>query len=120
MAYMLLILEQHGDRQSRGAEQGRVVYDRMLRFADGLNARGVLKGADALKSDAEGVRVAVRNGKAMTLDGPFAESKEMVGGYFLLDCASMEEAVSIARQCPAAEWATVEVREIGTCYDGVE
>jgi hypothetical protein len=50
------------------------------------------------------------------LDGPFAEAKEMVGGFFLLDCATREEAVAIARECPAAEWATVEVRATGPCY----
>jgi hypothetical protein len=58
----------------------------------------------------------VRAGKSNVLDGPFAEAKEMVGGFFLVDCASREEAVAIARQCPAAEWATVEVRETGPCY----
>lgn len=120
MAYMLLILEERDDRRKRGLEQGRVVYDRMLGFAADLAARGVLKGADALKTDTEATRIAVRGGKHMTLDGPFAESKEMVGGYFLLDCRTKEEAVAIARNCPAAEWATVEVREIGTCYDGAE
>jgi hypothetical protein len=50
------------------------------------------------------------------MDGPFAEAKEMVGGFFLLDCATREEAVAIAGRCPAAEWATVEVRETGPCY----
>jgi hypothetical protein len=50
------------------------------------------------------------------LDGPFAEAKEMVGGFFLLDCKTREEAVAIAKQCPAAEWAMVEVRAVGPCY----
>ncbi len=50
------------------------------------------------------------------LDGPFAEAKEMIGGFFLLDCATRDEAVAIASQCPAAEWATVEVRAVGPCY----
>jgi hypothetical protein len=117
MAYMLLILEERGDRQARGVEQGRVVYDRMLRFAADLRARGVLKGGDALKSESERVRLQVRDSKHTLLDGPFAEAKEMVGGYFLLDCKTKQEAVAIARECPAAEWATVEVREIGTCFE---
>ena len=117
MAYMLLILEERGDRQARGVDEGRVVYDRMLRFAADLRARGVLKGGEALKSDSERVRVQVRDSKQTQLDGPFAEAKEMVGGYFLLDCKTKQEAVAIARECPAAEWATVEVREIGTCFE---
>jgi hypothetical protein len=51
------------------------------------------------------------------VDGPFAESKEMVGGFFVLDCQTREQAIAIADECPALAWATVEVREIGTCYD---
>ena len=117
MAYMLLILEERGDREARGKEEGRVVYDRMLRFAADLDARGVLKGGDALTTPSDRVRVQVKDGKRTLIDGPFAESKEMVGGYFLLDCKSKDEALAIARQCPAAEWATVEVRQIGTCFD---
>jgi hypothetical protein len=117
MAYMLLILEGIGDRQARGEEQGRVVYDRMLSFAAGLKERGVLKGGDALTTPATRVRASVQDGKRIALDGPFAEAKEMVGGYFLLDCKSKEEALAIARDCPAAEWATVEVRQIGTCFE---
>ena len=48
--------------------------------------------------------------------GPFSETKEMIGGFFLLDCGSREEALRIAEQCPAAAWASVEVRELGPCF----
>ena len=58
----------------------------------------------------------MRSGKARVIDGPFAEAKEMVGGFFLVDVPTREDAVAIARECPAAEWATVEVRETGPCY----
>jgi hypothetical protein len=51
------------------------------------------------------------------LDGPFAEVKEMIGGFFLIDCQTREEAVAIAKQCPAAEWCTVEVRGLSPCYE---
>ena len=61
-------------------------------------------------------RVQVRGGKAQVLDGPFAEAKEMIGGFFLLDVNTREEALAIASRCPAAEWATVEVRETAPCY----
>jgi hypothetical protein len=59
----------------------------------------------------------VRGGRPQDVDGPFAEAKEMVGGFFLLDCRSREEALAIAAQCPAAEWATVEVRALAPCYE---
>jgi len=58
----------------------------------------------------------VRGGRDVLTDGPFSEAKEMLGGFFLLDCASREEALAIAAQCPAAEWATIEVRETGPCF----
>jgi hypothetical protein len=90
----------------------------MLRFGDGLKARGLLLATESLASTEQAVRLQVREGQARMVDGPFAETKEMVGGFFLLDCATREEALAIARECPAAEWATVEVREVAPCYHG--
>lgn len=116
MPYMLLIVEPTGQRAERSEDEGRVLYDRMMRFGDGLRARGLLLDAQSLRTDADGVRVQVRGGKRKHIDGPFAEAKEMVGGYFLLDCDDRAQAVAIAAECPAAEWATVEVRELGPCF----
>ena len=116
MPYLLLIHEPVGQRQERGLEDGQAVYDRMLQFADSLQRRGVLKAVESLSSQDKSARLTVRAGKAHVLDGPFAEAKEMVGGFFLVDVASREEALAIARECPAAEWATIEVRETGPCY----
>lgn len=113
---MLLILEETGQRATRDLAQGQAVYDRMLRFADQLKADGVLLGVESLSSQDRAARLKVREGRSQVVDGPFAEAKEMVGGFFLVDCKTREEALAIARQCPAAEWATVEVRETGPCY----
>jgi hypothetical protein len=116
MPYMLLIHEPVGQRRGRSRAEGEAVYERMLRFAEGLKARGVLRAVESLASQDDAARIKVKNGHAEVLDGPFAEAKEMIGGFFLLDCATREEAVAIARECPAAEWATVEVRAVGPCY----
>lgn len=117
MAYMLLIMEPPGQRAARTEAEGHEVYDQMTRFAAGLQERGLLRGAESLSSgDGTGARIQVRDGQARLLDGPFAEAKEIVGGYFLLDCDSLEQALAIARECPAARWATVEVRKLGPCY----
>ena len=116
MAYMLLILEDPAQRGTRTEAEGHAVFDRMLRFADDLKQRGVLRAVESLKTQREGARVQVSGGRPQVLDGPFAEAKEMVGGFFLIDVATREEALRIAAQCPAAEWATVEVRETGPCY----
>ena len=117
MTYMLLIIEPTGQRQTRSEAEGRAVYERMLGFASDLQARGLLRGAESLSSHANAARVRVQNGQARVLDGPFSEAKEMIGGFFLLDCETREEAVAIAAQCPAAEWCTVEVRSLAPCYE---
>ncbi|WP_257459083.1 YciI family protein [Archangium lipolyticum] len=116
MAYMLLIMESGEKRRSRPKEEGRRAMERMLRFSEDLKARGVFKLGESLRSDAEGVRIEVRGGKRTFSDGPFTEAKEIVGGVFLLDCRTREEALAIANECPAVEWATVEVRELGPCH----
>ena len=95
---MLLIVEPRGQRQERTEPEGRAVYARMVQCAEKLKARGVLQASQSLKSDNEGVRVRLRGGKPTLLDGPFSESKEMVGGYFIVDCATREEAVALARR----------------------
>jgi hypothetical protein len=114
--FMLLILEPHGQRATRTEAEGRAAYDRMVRHSEKLKARGVLHASQSLKTDTEGVRVKVREGRRTLVDGPFSEAKEMVGGYFLVECGSRDEAVAIASEIPAAEWATVEVREFGPCF----
>lgn len=117
MPYMLLMVEPPGQRQTRSEDEGRAVYARMQQFAEDLRARGQLLAVESLNSHNQATRVQVRDGQATVTDGPFAEAKEMVGGFFLIDCQTRAEAVAIARQCPAAEWCTVEVRGLGPCYD---
>jgi hypothetical protein len=116
MPYMLLIQEPVGQRQARSEAEGHAVYDRMLKFADQLKQRGVLLAVESLVSQDQATRVKVGNGRRQVLDGPFAEAKEMIGGFFLVNCATREEALAIAAECPAAEWATLEVRATGPCY----
>jgi hypothetical protein len=116
MAYMLLIVEDPAQRGTRTRAEGEAVFQRMLDFAESLKRQDKLLAVESLASQQQAARVRVRGGQAQVLDGPFAEAKEMIGGFFLLDCASREEALAIARRCPAAEWATVEVRETAPCY----
>lgn len=116
MAYMLLILEDPAQRGTRTREEGEAVFQRMVDFAGELRRQDKLVAVESLAAQSKGARVQVRGGKAQVLDGPFAEAKEMVGGFYLLNCAAREEALAIAARCPAAEWATVEVRETAPCY----
>ena len=116
MAYMLLVIEPPGQRGTRTDAEGREVYARMVRFSEQLKQRGLLTMSQSLKSDAGGARVKVREDSVMVTDGPFAETKEVMGGFFLLTCETREQAIAIARECPAAQWATIEVRELGPCF----
>lgn len=117
MSYMLLIIEPVGQRATRTAAQGREAYASMQRFAESLAAQGKLKAVESLASQASAVRVSHAGGQARLLDGPFAAAKEMIGGFFLLQNVDRAEAIAIAQRCPAAEWATVEVRALAPCFD---
>jgi len=116
MSYLLLIIEPVGQRAPRSRAEGEAAYAVMKSFADELQAEGKLLAVQSLTSQADAARVEVRAGRTQVVDGPFAEAKEMIGGFFLVDCASREEAVALAARCPAAQWATVEVRSLGPCF----
>lgn len=115
MPYLLLIAEPVGQRAERSESEGRFLYDRMVEFGAGLKERGLLIASESLARG--GVRVRKRDGQASLIDGPFAEAKEMIGGFFMLDCATKEEAIEIASACPAAEWCEVEVRKVAPCWE---
>lgn len=118
MSYMLLIMEPYGQRQEHGRARGEKACQTMMEFAADLQRRGLLEGANSLASTKNAARVQMHSpGKSRLMDGPFAEVKEIIGGYFIVNCATREEAIAIAEQCPAAEWATVEVRRLAPCYE---
>ncbi len=116
MTYALLVVEPPGQRSTRSEAEGREVYGRMVRFSEELKQRGLLTVSQSLKTGASDARVKVRGDSVMITDGPFTEVKEVIGGFFLLTCETREQALEIARECPAAQWATIEVRELGPCF----
>jgi hypothetical protein len=116
MAYLLMIVEPVGQREARSDAEGREAYAVMLDYAEKLKQRGVLRAVESLQSQRSATRVSMSNGARRLTDGPFAEAKEMVGGFFLIDGVSRDEALAIAAACPAAQWCSIEVRESGPCY----
>ncbi|MCE1163524.1 YciI family protein [Thiomonas intermedia] len=116
MRYMLMILEPRGQRTTRSEDEGRALYAEMIAFGQDLAAQGQLVATESLRPDSHAVRVQRRGDKSTLTDGPFAETREMVGGFFLIECPSRDEAVRLAETCPAARFATVEVRECAPCY----
>jgi hypothetical protein len=117
MAYMLFMVEPIGQRQARTEAEGREAYASMVRWGESLQKRGLLLAAQSLRSQDSASRVQVKSGRPYITDGPFPETKEMIGGFFLIDCGTHEEAVKIAGECPAAEWLTVEVRGLAACFE---
>jgi hypothetical protein len=116
MPYMLLVVEPSGQRSTRTEAEGQALYARMVAFSEDLKRRGQLTMSQSLRSDSRGARVKLNGDSASITDGPFAEAKEVIGGFFLLTCETREQAIDIARECPAAHWATIEVRELGPCF----
>ena len=81
-------------------------------YTQELKASGVMKGGEALHPSSQSSRVAVREGKRNVVDGPFSEAKEVLGGFYLIDCQNREEAVKWAAKCPGAIHGTVGVHAI--------
>jgi hypothetical protein len=107
----MLILAEDPDLVSTD-EQRHQAVERVGEYAMGLLSEGVLKGGAPLHPIAEARRVRTRGGSQQILDGPFAESKEVIAGYFVVEAADLDAAVQIAGRCPNAEFGSVEVREI--------
>jgi hypothetical protein len=84
----------------------------MSKYNEELTKAGVLLALDGLHPPGAGARVSFPGGKATVTDGPFAEAKEMIGGYWLIDVKSREEAIEWAKRVPAADGPVVEVRQI--------
>ena len=116
MSFLLLIVEPRGQRTTRAPDEAHRLYDEMVAFGTELRSRGQLLASESLRPDEHAVRLSTPEGKPQLRDGPFAEAKEMVGGFYLLDVATRDEAVAIASRCPAVRWASVEVRECAPCY----
>ena len=109
MQYMLLIYfkEQELDDKERQA-----CYEKSVRLTHDLNAAGNFLAAAPLHSVSTATTLRIREGKRLVTDGPFAETREQLGGYYLINAKDLDEALSIAARIPAAEWGSVEVRPV--------
>ena len=116
--YMLLVYEEEVD------EAGQVERDQavpwFLELHRSLREAGVLVNVKALRSPASATTVRVRDGEAEIVDGPFAVTKEVLAGFYLVDCADLDEALALAARIPPARWGTVEVRPVVPVEEWVE
>ena len=109
MKYMLLI---YSDENAWTQNEMESCYAESTQLTQELNANGQYLGAAPLHSVAMATSVRVRDGKKMVTDGPFAETREQLGGYFLIDAKDLDEAIAIAERIPSARKGTVEIRPI--------
>ena len=116
MRYMFLIYSRETAMVGMSATDMDELKAAHWAVMDETLAKGIFQGAEPLHPTATATTVRLEGGKPLVLDGPFAEAREVVGGIFLLTCETRAEAVAIARECPAAAWASIEVRELGPCF----
>jgi hypothetical protein len=109
MKYMLLI---YGDEQALSETERQDCYKESTQLAHDLNANGQYLAANPLHPTAMATSVRMRDGKRLVTDGPFAETREQLGGYFLIDAKNLDEAIAIAAKIPMARKGTVEVRPV--------
>lgn len=93
------------------AERGKI-YGEYMQFSNEIKAEGKYVGGNPLKPTSTATTVRVRNGKQMVTDGPFAETKEQLGGYFLIEATDLDDAIKIAGRIPGAKMGSIEVRPV--------
>ncbi len=108
MRYAMLICT---DEQSLESGDDAVLAE-YGQFAEEMGKRGVLQGGERLRPTTDATTVRVRDGEVLTSDGPFAETKEQIGGFFLTECKDLDEAINVASKIPGARTGSVEVRPI--------
>jgi hypothetical protein len=112
MEYLLLIYSSEADSKKIGAAEQAEVFQGYMTFTQDLTKSGKNKGGNALEQVVTATTVRVRNGKTTVTDGPFAETKEQLGGYYLVEAKDLDEAISIAARIPGAKYGSIEVRPV--------
>ncbi len=112
MEYLLLIYEDETVAQNMTEEEQQALFVEYGTFTENIVKSGKYKGGEALKPVSTATSVRVRDGKVLTTDGPFAETREQLGGYYYVEAEDLDEACAIAAKIPGARTGTVEVRPI--------
>ena len=112
MQYMLLIYDEERVLASMSDAERDSFMQEYFVYTQSLRDSGAFVNGDALQPTATATTVTVRDGETITTDGPFAETKEQLGGFYILDCGSMEEAVELASKIPSATYGSIEVRPV--------
>ena len=112
MRYLCLIYDNEKAWDKMPKEEADAVFGEYFTFTEGIKQSGQHLGGEALQPTPTATTVRVRNGKVATTDGPFAETKEQLGGYYLIDARDLNDAIQVAAKIPSARSGSVEVRPI--------
>lgn len=112
MQYLLLIYENEAERTDRPKEESQKVHAEYGAFTRSIIESGHFKAGDALQPTSTATTVRVRSGKQLITDGPFAETREQLGGYYLIEAKDLDEARAIAARIPSSRHGSIEVRPV--------
>ncbi|MGD0182388.1 MAG: YciI family protein [Terriglobales bacterium] len=112
MQYLLLIYGNESQFDKMTPAEQKKIDQEYMEFSKSIAASGHMRGGNELDRISKAKTVRVREGKRSVLDGPFAETKEQLGGYYLVEAKDVEEALALAARIPSARWGSIEVRPI--------
>jgi hypothetical protein len=117
MRFMMLMIPKGYESAEPGAMPDAEAVAAMMKYNEDLQKAGVLLALDGLHPPSMGARVSFAGGKPVVTDGPFAEAKEVLGGYWMIEVDSKDEAIEWATRCPASENEVIEIRQVQEMSD---
>jgi hypothetical protein len=112
MTFMMLMIPKGYEQAAPGTIPDREAVANMMKYNESLQKAGILLSLNGLHPLSEGARISFSGGKPKVTDGPFVEAKEVIGGYWMIQVKSKEEAIEWASRCPAGDHETIEVRQL--------
>jgi len=117
MRFMMLMIPRGYEKAAPGTVPDAKAVEAMMKYNEALQKAGVLLTLDGLHPPSMGARVSFAGGKPKVTDGPFAEAKEVIGGYWMIEVKSRDEAIEWAKRCPASENEVIEIRQVQEMAD---
>ena len=117
MRFMMLMIPKGYEKAAAGTVPDAKAVEAMMKYNESLQKAGVLLALEGLHPPSMGARVSFPGGKPKVTDGPFAEAKEVIGGYWMIQAKSLAEAIEWAKRCPGSENETIEIRQVQEVSD---
>ena len=112
MKYALLIYEEEAKAPEPGSPEDAALYEAYAEYTAAINEEGINRGGEALNSVETATAVRVRDDEVLATDGPFAETKEQLGGFYLVECDDLDQAIAAAARIPGAKTGSIEIRPV--------